>query len=218
MIPSRTGDGGLGNDSIGAKSVQGPSWTGRAPIPKPPGQVQKTNSFVPTSKNQGPQQELSSDLALIFERRRKALQDAEDLEYYGGQPPSPPSENSGSAPRRWSAPSSASSPPTIPEKPNSARSSALTVRFASDLEPASHRSAHAAASADRGRDCSGEDTACGVGGRVVTRAGRAYIKEDGRLFPLAPADSEQPPSPPPPPPPYPPPSAAQPAWEPFRDS
>jgi hypothetical protein len=212
MIPSRIGAGALENDSTGATGVQGPAWTGRATIPKPSGPVQKSKSFVSTSKNQGSQQELSSDLALIFEKRRKALQDAEDLEYYGGQPPSPPSENSLSAARRWSAPSSASSPPTIPDnKPNSARSSALTVRFANDLESPANTSAHAAA-------CGGEDTAAACGsGRVVTRAGRAYLKEDGRLIPLAPADA-QPPSPPPPPPPYPRPSGGPPSWESFTDS
>ena len=212
-MPSRIGGGGLDKDSTGAQSDHGPVWTGR---PKPPGQVQKNRSFVTTSSNQGTQPELSSDLALIFEKRRKALQEAEDLEYYGGKPPSPRSENSLSAPRRWSAPSNASSPPTIPDKPNSARSAALTVRFASDLEPPT-QSAHAAFD---NRGCSGggggEDSVCGGGGRLVTRAGRAYLKEDGRLIPIAPA--EQPPSPPPPPPPYPPPSAGLPAWQSFNDS
>jgi hypothetical protein len=213
-MQSRIGGGDFDKDSSAAQSSQGPAWTGR---PKPASQVQKTRPFVAAQSNQSSQQEISSDLALIFEKRRKALQEAEDLEYYGGKPPSPPSENPLSAPRRWSAPTTHSSPPTIPDKPNSARSAALTVRFASDLEPPA-QSAHADAVDHRGRNCDGggEDAACGGGGRIVTRAGRAYLKEDGRLIPIAPA--EQPPSPPPPPPPYPPPSGGPSAWESFKGS
>ena len=170
--------------------------------------------------NGGSQPELASDLALIFERRRRALQEAEDQEYFGG---SAQTEQTATDPetRRWSAPSSSPSASSHNKAPASTQPAALSVRFA---EPKGHRKADPApksfvlfpVAGGCGSDCSAACSAPGCGARRVTRCGRTYLKEDGRLIALPPAgDALEPPPPPPPPPP---PDAAPGQWEEFDDS
>ena len=156
-------------------------------------------------QNKGSQPQLANDLALIFEKRRKALQAAEDFEYFGGRPPTDSAESGDSLPRRWSAPSSKESSSETNTSTAATRPTALTVRFADHHCGEAHGDAAASspsASAHSSVDsCGGEcgaicwNPGCGAA-RKVTRCGRTYLKEAGRLI-AVPPDSDEPPPPPP---------------------